>query len=176
VTDDVRRTALAPLADELGALGAREVLLASQVSVRAEPGVATELGLPTDPNTWVSLAGREGLWLGPDEWLVTSEAEQAADVVRDLEARLDGRHRSVLDVSAGRVAIELGGEDRFELLAAGCGLDLHPRSWRSGMCAQTLLAHVAVLLQERATTTRAFLRPSFAGHLVTWLGRVAADR
>jgi sarcosine oxidase subunit gamma len=168
-----RRTALASRGDALDAIGAREVLLASQIAVRVEAAGADVLGLPTAPNTWVALGDREALWLGPDEWLVTSESEPAADVVGDVEARLQGSRHAVVDVSANRVVIELAGVDRLLLLSAGCGLDLDPRSWHPGMCAQTLLANVAVLLQERVERTRVFLRPSFADHLAAWLGRVA---
>jgi sarcosine oxidase gamma subunit len=41
------------------------------------------------------------------------------------------------------------------------------------MCAQTLLAKIPVLLQEREGATRIFVRPSFAGYLTAWLARVA---
>jgi sarcosine oxidase subunit gamma len=104
-----------------------------------------------------------------------SETEAAKTIIDDVRRRLAGRHHSVLDVSANRVVIELTGPRRIELLQAGCGIDLHPRVWREGSCAQTLLANGAVMLQERNDATRVFLRPSFAGHLVTWLTRVAAD-
>jgi sarcosine oxidase subunit gamma len=69
--------------------------------------------------------------------------------------------------------LELDESGRFELLESGCGLDLHPRAWREGMCAQTLLARGPVLLQERGTASRLFVRPSFAGYLVDWLLAVA---
>jgi sarcosine oxidase subunit gamma len=134
------------------------------------------LALPTIPNTWAVEDGLEWLWLGPDEWLVLSDPREAARVVQRLEAALAGAHHSVLDVSAGRVAIELDGEGRRDLLANGCGLDLHPRSWRAGMCAQTLLARVPVVLQEREGATRLLVRTSFAGYLAGWLSAIAPIR
>jgi sarcosine oxidase, subunit gamma len=175
VTADVRRTALSSLADELGRLNAREATLAAQVSLRVDGRSATGLGLPTTPNTWSRSGERETLWLGPDEWLVVSESAPADEIARDLGSRLAGRQASIVDVSAGRAVIELTGPRRFDLLAAGCGLDLHPRSWRAGMCAQTLLARVAVLLEERDDSTRVFLRPSYGGHLLTWLSTVTPE-
>lgn len=175
MTDESTRVpALASRTEELAALGAREVTLAAQVDVRVDAAGARELGLPTEANTWSRLDDREALWLGPDEWLIVSASEPAQTIGRALDERLGGRHRSVVDVSANRVVVALTGDDRRALLEAGCGLDLHPRSWRSGMCAQTLLASVAVLLQEREDGTRVFVRPSFAGWLVTWLMTVAA--
>jgi sarcosine oxidase subunit gamma len=174
VTADARRrTPLGLFADTLGRLGAREAELQAQVSLRAAGEVATELDLPTEANTWSRVGEREALWLGPDEWLVVSEGEPAETIVHDLETRLSGQPASVVGVSAARAVIELTGRGRFDVLSAGCGLDLHPRSWRLGMCAQTILARVGVLLQERDEATRVFLRPSYAGYLVTWLAQAA---
>jgi sarcosine oxidase, subunit gamma len=171
-----RRTAVELHERALAALGGHAILLASQISLRVEPEPASTLGLPTDPDTWSRIEGWDTLWLGPDEWLVVSDVDPAEEIVAGLERSLADRHHSAVDVSANRVVIELRGPRRLELLEAGCGLDLHPRSWRDGMCAQTLLANVAVLLQERHDATRIFLRPSFARHLVGWLERAAPRR
>jgi sarcosine oxidase subunit gamma len=174
--DPHRRTALTASAEALASIDAREVPLASQISVRVDAPGAAALGLPSEHNTWSRLDGREALWLGPDEWLVVSETDAADEVLRDLEPHPAGRRATVVDVSAARAVVELAGADRLDLLAAGCGLDLHPRVWRGGTCAQTLLANTAVLLQERHDATRVFVRPSFAGYLVSWLTLVAAAR
>jgi sarcosine oxidase, subunit gamma len=168
--------AVSPLAGaDLAAAGAREVGFLAQVSLRADPSLATRLGfaLPLGPGTWSRSGGREALWLGPDEWLVVAAPGQAAAIVAELEAALGGLHRSVVDVSAYRTVVELAGDGRFELLAQGCGLDLHPRRWRHARCAQTLLGRVPVLLQERDQATRIFVRASFATHLAGWLLRAS---
>jgi sarcosine oxidase subunit gamma len=173
VTADPRaRSPVAGRDAELAPVGAREVAFLAQVSLRLE--VREALGPhpvvpPTAPNTWASIDGRELLWLGPDEWLVVGEPGTERGIVRWLDEAFESLHRSVVDVSANRVAIDLGGLGRLDLLARGCGLDLHPRTWREGMCAQTLLARVPVLLQERQSATRVFFRPSFAGYLVDWM-------
>jgi len=166
---------LAGRTGDLAAVGAREVAFLAQVSLRVDPALAPRVrfALPLEPNTWRRGGGREALWLGPDEWLVVAGPGQAPAVVAELEGALDGQHRSVVDVSAYRTVVELAGDGRFDLLAQGCGLDLHPRSWRDGRCAQTLLARVSVLLQERQDATRIFVRTSFASHLASWL-RAAA--
>ncbi|MGZ8626422.1 MAG: sarcosine oxidase subunit gamma family protein, partial [Actinomycetota bacterium] len=93
----------------------------------------------------------------------------AGEIAAWLDGALADRHRSIADVSSNRTAIELGGERRRELLEQGCGLDLHPRAWGLGMCAQTLLARIPVLLQEREEATRVFVRPSFGASLADWL-------
>ncbi len=156
-----------------------EVPTLSQVSLRvdltpAQGRPAPPLELPLQPNNWRRIGILEALWLGPDEWLVTAGQGNTGKMVILLEAAFDGRPHSVVDVSANRVAIDLTGPDRLDLLATGCPLDLHPRVWNEGACAQTLLARVPVLLQERAAGTRLFVRPSFAAWLTDWLDAAAA--
>lgn len=140
----------------------------AQVSFRLDPSLAgrAPYPLPLEPNTASEAGPRAVLWLGPDEWLVIGPPHTGAEIVAKLETALSGEHRSVIEVSANRVAIELGGPDRHELLASGCPLDLHPRSWSAGMCAQTLFAKTQVILHERTHTTRVLVRPSFANYLI----------
>lgn len=143
----------------------------AQVSVRVDRDRAPEAAgraLPA-PNAWSTLPdGRESLGLGPDEWLFVGPAGSQAEMVNELGTILAGMHHSVVDVSANRAVFDVIGRDRGDLLAKGCGLDMHPRSWRAGLCAQTLLARVPVIVQERADATRVFVRPSFAGYLLAW--------
>ena len=172
MTADV--TASSPLGrrmDDLERVGARELAFLTQLSVRVrgEGGGTASVPLPSAPNTWIEHDGREFLWLGPDEWLVVAPPGSRAEVLAALQRELAGADPGLFDVSANRTVIELAGEERFDLLEQGCGLDLHPSAWREGMCAQTLLAHVPVILQERDEATRVFVRPSFASSLLDWL-------
>lgn len=164
------RTAdLAAVAERTGArVTAEHLPFLAQVALRLDPGLAPRapFPLPTDPDTAWEEGSRAVLWLGPDEWLVLGPPHEGAAIVAELERALDGAHRSVIDVSANRVAIELGGPDRFALLASGCSLDLHPRAWRPGRCAQSLFAKAQVILHERADTTGLLVRPSFADYVV----------
>ncbi len=160
------RTALAGRSADLARLGGAEIAFPTQVDVRTGDGVA--LGFPTSPNTWAQAGDREVLWLGPDEWLVVTAAD-AAEVIADLERSLTGAHHSVVDVSANRAVIELADAGRHELLSFACPIDLDPRSWSEGRCAQTLLGEAQVLLQERASQTRLLVRPSFATYVVDLL-------
>jgi sarcosine oxidase subunit gamma len=132
--------------------------------------------LPLEPNTVWEEGPDAALWLGPDEWLITDAEDPASDLVTDLEQALAGVHHSAIDVSANRAVFDLTmpGPQRMELLATGCSIDLDPSRWVPGRCAQTLLGKVPVLLQERETATRLFVRPSYAGWLAAWL--TAAER
>jgi sarcosine oxidase, subunit gamma len=169
------RSPLAGRARELAAVGAAEVAFLAQVDLRADPALASRLPfpLPLRPNTWTGGGGREALWLGPDQWLVVGAPGSAPAITAELGRGLGGQHHAAVDTSANRTVVELTGDARFDLLTQGCSLDLHPRAWRPGRCAQTLLARVPVLLQEREQATRVFVRASFAAHLAGWLTAVA---
>ena len=152
--DARRRSPLDGREIELERIGAREVAFLLQTSLRSRR--PETLGLPREPDTWAALGEGEALWLGPDEWLLIGGAPPT-------------RADSIVDVSANRAIFDLEGGTRLALLEQGCSLDLHPSRWRGGMCAQTLLGGVPVILQERDGATRVLVRPSFANHLVGWL-------
>ena len=169
-------TARSPLehrAAELERVGSRELAFLAQVDVRVDPTTAGALGFPTEPNTWTPAGDRDVLWLGPDEWLVVAEPGGASAMAEELERSLADLHRSVVDVSGNRIVLELWGSSRHDRLSSACPIDLHPRSWGDGRCAQSVFGAAQVLLQERRGTTRLFVRPSFAGYVVDLLLAVA---
>ena len=145
------------------------------LDVSAEPLVAASdvrgaprPGFPTTPNTWVATPHGRIVGLGPDEWLVSSDAHTP----HELEAELRAGGVAV-DVSAQRTGLRLAGPLVRELLALGCSLDLHPSVFPPGTCAQTTVGQVGVvLIAARTDIGDAFhllVRPSFAGHLAAWL-------
>jgi sarcosine oxidase, subunit gamma len=165
-------TARSPLAErgsDLDRLDARELAFVSQLDVRVDPSTAASLGFPTAPNTATKPGDRDALWLGPDEWLVVGASDETGAIAAELAASLDGLHHSIVDVSANRVVLELGGPSRHDLLASACPIDLHPRSWGGGRCAQSVFGAAQVLLHERDGVTRLFVRPSFADYVVDLL-------
>jgi len=183
VTDELR--AASPLEAFAARFAARRgVALAerslAQVNLRgdaADPAfraaVRAALGgdVPVEPNTAAPAAdGCAVLWLGPDEWLAVAPEEPAALAARLAQA-LAGQHAAAIDVSSSRAVIELAGPHARAVLAKGCGLDLHPRSFAAGCCAQTLLARAQVILHQVADTPeyRLHVRASFAAYLAEWL-------
>ena len=121
---------------------------------------ALGLGLPETPNT----AAGGALWLGPDEWLVVSDADPAGP----LEEALEGQHCAVVDVSEARAVLELSGPGAMEVLASGCRLDLE--ALRPGACAQTALARAHVLLERReGGVWRLYVGRSFAAYARAWI-------
>jgi sarcosine oxidase, subunit gamma len=171
-------TARSPLDErsaDLDRLDARELAFVSQLDVRTDPETAATLGFPVEPNTATTSGDRDVLWLGPDEWLVVGAPGAAGVAAAELGASLDGLHHSIVDVSANRAVIELAGPSRHDLLSSACPIDLHPRSWGDGRCAQSVFGAAQVLLHERDGATRLFVRPSFAAYVVDLL-LVAARR
>lgn len=170
------RSPLEPRAADLGRLAAAtggqvsiiEVPHLAQVSLRVDPALAERLPfvLPLQPNSVTGDAVRGALWLAPDEWLLVGVSGMADVIIEEVRGALAGQHHSVIDVSANRAVLELVGPGRHELLASGCPIDLHPRSWGPGRCAQTMFGRAQVLLQEFPQATRVFARPSFAGYVV----------
>jgi len=126
--------------------------------------------LPLAPNRVAITGLLRVLWLGPDEWLAVMEGD-APDLLPRLERAVAGRRAAVIDLSSSRVAIEIAGSAARDLLAAGCGLDLHPRAFGPGQCAQTLLARVPVILDQldAAPRYRVLSRRSYARWLTNWL-------
>jgi sarcosine oxidase subunit gamma len=169
--------------------GLREVPFLAQIDLRVDPtdtAVAARLGAvlgaepPTVANTVVGdLAGIHVLWLGPDEWLVVGPPTTEGELERRLRAALGDATGSVVDVSANRTVLELSGPRARAVLEGGCSLDLHPRTFGPGDCAQTLLARANVIVQQLTDEPlyRIFVRPSFALYVATWLtDAVASDR
>ena len=130
--------------------------------------VADVLGaaVPTVPNTWVPTPTGRIVWLGPDEWLVTSDARSPQELEEALRA---AGAPAAVDVSAQRTGLRLAGPLVRELLALGCALDLYPSVFPPGTCAQTTVGQVGVVLIADTDAVRLLVRPSFAGHLAAWL-------
>lgn len=130
--------------------------------------------LPVTPNTFSAEPYRT-YWLGPDEWLVATPAGDGPAICSQLEEALAGAHAAINDVSAGNVPMRLGGPAAREVLAAGCPLDLHPKAFAPGQCAQTGLAKAGVLLALLDDTPEFELvvRRSFADYLARWLAHAA---
>ena len=138
-------------------------------------GRTMDLLLPSEPNTAAGRGDLTALWLGPDAWLLTCPPDAVAAHIGGLRTALSDVHAAIIDVSDGRVALRLAGPNARDVLAKGCPLDLHPRSFASGSCAQSLSAKASVLIHllddhaERGPTFDLYVARSFAHYLFAWL-------
>lgn len=132
---------------------------------------------PTEPNTVAGNGTVSALWLSPEEWLLVSLFDQHRRLANELEAALTGLHSAVVDVSASRTVLDLNGPAAREVLEKGCPLDLHPRAFGPGRCAQTLLARAPIILHQTdgTPTYRLFVRASYARYLASWLMDAMAE-
>ena len=115
----------------------------------AAPGALGAQPSPA-PGTAVSAGEASILTLGPAEWLVVASGRDGWALERELAAALAPVGGGAVDVSHGRAALHLSGPSVRDVLARGCAIDLHPRAFVAGRCAQTLFGKMTVLLHARA--------------------------
>ena len=122
---------------------------------------ALSMDLPSEPNRSWRGNGAVALWLGPDEWLVIGETN-------DAPAWPDGV--AAVDVSHRNAAIVVSGEGAADALAAGCPRDLRLLAFPVGACARTILGKAeVVLLREDDDTFRVECWRSFAPYVWAFL-------
>ncbi|MGI4857156.1 MAG: sarcosine oxidase subunit gamma [Janthinobacterium lividum] len=148
---------------------------AFMAAVEAVVGVAA----PASPNTVTRGARYDMLWLGPDEWLVRSTAPHDAASSAPLEGALReafrGLFASATDVGSGYTVLDIRGAGVREVLARGCPLDLHPRQFAVGQCAQSFYFKASVtLLATGDASYELVVRRSFADYFVKILLDAAA--
>ncbi|MFI8228533.1 sarcosine oxidase subunit gamma [Streptomyces sp. NPDC085900] len=169
-----------------GAVRLAELPFLAQVNVRldakgpAADAVALTLGLqlPLEPDTVVRAGELTALWLGPDEWLLVGPPGTQHDLEGRIREAAGEEPVSVTDVSAQRTTLLVAGPRARDLLAHGCALDLHPRVFGPGRCAQTALGRTQVVLVARDEARAGFwvlVRSSFAGYLTDWLLDAATE-
>jgi sarcosine oxidase, subunit gamma len=138
---------------------------------------ATGVALPPAANTVSSAGARQILWLGPNEWWVTGPDGEADSLIEALRSGFAGQHAAACDVSESRAIISLKGPKAREVLMRGVSLDLHPRAFRVGECAQTGLSRANALLHlvDDTPTFEVYVLKSFSDYLWRWLEKVAVD-
>jgi sarcosine oxidase, subunit gamma len=157
----------------------------TMTSLRVDPmgpaaaAVAEYLGvaLPTASSTYAKSETAMAIWLGPDEWLITTTLWSPEELEAGLRQAV-GVGGTVVDVSAQRTTLRLRGEHVRDLLAGGCSADLHPRVFGRGAAVQTLLGQAGVLLMaldDTGTHYEVVVRSSFAGYVTSWLLDAATE-
>lgn len=136
------------------------------------------VGLPLSPNATTRSDRLTAYWLGPRSWLLVAErpGSPLTDFF-DKRNALNALGGALFDLSASRVAYRVAGPHAMAILASGCPLDLHPRAFRVGACAQSVFGRVNALLfkVDDAPTFIVMVARSFAHDVRQALGTVAAQ-
>ena len=157
MSDPARDPIVTPLPDDHhgASVTLAEVSLALAWNVRGDPAQASfvaaaerilGLPLPLQRATSSRRSDTALLWLGPRSWLLvaaTGSAWNGFDATRNV---LNAAGGALFDVSASYVAWSVSGEAASRVLNRSCPLDLHPRAFPAGKCAQSVLGHVGALL------------------------------
>ncbi|MEK9723201.1 MAG: sarcosine oxidase subunit gamma family protein [Rhodospirillaceae bacterium] len=137
------------------------------------PAAAKALGvtLPTKAGTVAGDAdGVHVLMLGPDEWLAVTPAGAEGGLTDALAEATVALYAAVTPVGEARTTIRVAGPDARAALNKGCALDLHPRAFGPGRCAQTILARADMTLHQIDDNAYdVIVLRSFAEYVWTWL-------
>jgi sarcosine oxidase subunit gamma len=117
------------------------------------------------------------LCLGPRDWLLVSNQYAPCTLRRSLEPDWASEGLVLVDMSEGLAVLEVQGTASRELLAKGCGLDLHPRRFPVGHCARTRFAQIAGVIDCLGEPSRfeLFVVRSYADYLHAWLRDAAVE-
>ena len=128
---------------------------------------ALDLALPVEPCSTSLSTNLQIIWAGPDDWFLISSEHSAHELCIRLETELTGFHKAISDVTGGYRVLELKGNGCLELLAQGCPLDLHPRTFKVGQSAGTVFFKASVWLWQKNEhpTIEMLVRRSFSEYV-----------
>jgi sarcosine oxidase subunit gamma len=133
-------------------------------------GTAFGVALPRQACRAAASGSRAALWLGPDEWLLLADPEEAESVEAALSAALAGQKHSLVDVSHRNTSFALSGPDAALALNSACLLDLDPAAFPVGMCTRTVFGKAEIMLwRTDATRFHVELWRSFASYVTALL-------
>jgi methylglutamate dehydrogenase subunit D len=114
--------------------------------------------------------------VGPDQWLASAEGAEAAGFASRLRGRI-GLFAAVTDQSDARLVLQLSGARVREVLAKGVPVDLHPKAFKLGDVANTVVAHIGVQIEmlDAAPMFQLTTPRSTAGSFWSWLTASAAE-
>ncbi len=138
--------------------------------------LALGLKIPVTPNT--SASGQHTiLWLGPGKWLIVLSSPGSREIRRKLEAALAGIPHLVSDYGDACAAIQVSGPHARTVLARVCALDLHPNTFSTGRCAQSMIARAPVLLHQVSDLPRfhLYIDRSLLAYARAWLTDAASE-
>ena len=131
--------------------------------------------LPRTPNSTTGNREITAMWLGPDEWLVKMDDGKEVALADALREAVKGRHAAITQVSDSCLVFRISGNDAAAVLNQGTGIDLHPRTFSTGICVRTSLGKMAVILHQvdDAPSYDVYIWRSYANYSSLWLDKAA---
>ncbi len=151
----------------------------SMVRLRVRPSGADAAGealqLPQSALQWQG-EDPAAHWLGPDQWLLTSDTKPAEDIISHIDSMLSGQLYAATDMSSSNVCFALQGPAARTLLAMGCGIDMHKSAFTTGQCVQTHFANVLLfIVVVDDNNFDLYVDRSHARYLSNWLVSAGED-
>jgi sarcosine oxidase subunit gamma len=134
-------------------LTAIQVLAYTDQYETAAAAISKALGIecPVVPGTFGSNDHTQVIWNGPNSWMIIAgdvESEHKPGGLLETLKKAVGEQAAVIDQSHGRCGLRLSGKHARAVMAKNCAIDLHPRSFKSGNCALTPVAHMSALVVQ----------------------------
>lgn len=138
-------------------------------SSRAQAALGCEL--PCVSNSSCTTDEGEILRLAPAEWLVVTGTPSRWSEAITIEGA------TLTDISHARAVILARGDRVRDVLSKGCLIDLHPRQFPPGMCVQTSIARIGVILHrvQNGSEFALYVPRSYIGSFWHWLTGSAAE-
>ena len=151
----------------------------SMVRLRVRPRGADAAGeamqLPQQALRWHS-GDPAAYWLGPDQWLLTSDAKPAGDIIGLIDSALIRQLYAATDMSSSNACFSLTGPASRTVLAMGCGIDLHECAFTTGHCTRTHFANVLLFIVcVEGDAFDLYVDRSHARYLNDWLVACGED-
>jgi len=131
---------------------------ASRISLRATVKGAKAyektlgFALPMKPGETKSKAGTHALWLGPDEWLIISDAGQKGANTNAKAPKTTAEYAET-DVSHRNTGFVLAGTGAENAINAACPRDLSLKSFPVGTASRTIFGKAEIVLYRTAKDT-----------------------
>src|SRR3954469_25635970 len=113
--------------------------------------------------------------VGPDQWIASADGADAIGFASRVRARI-GPFAAVSDHSDARLVLRLSGARVRDVLAKGVPVDLHPKAFKPGDIACTVVGYINTQIDMLDETTYQLAAPrSMAGSFWSWLTASAAE-
>lgn len=113
----------------------------------------------------------------PGDWLMVSQVIDGPQLLERVRQHVRPGLAAIVDVSCTLKVIEVRGSAAAEVLAKGCGLDLHPQIFPAGRCTRTRLAQLPVIIEcvDLEPRLELYVGRSYCDWLNAWLLDAAAE-